>query len=112
MYKICIKPRVMFVRGAAGPADTRSARQPQGAHADRGQDELHQSVAVAAGIRHLAVRRQVHGPQEGRAVGHSVQQVDAHGHHHRRSHKDMEIQHNEGAGKGAFIFFFFFTFFV
>jgi len=53
-------------------------------------------VAVVTRVRHLAVRRQVHGPQERRAAGHSVQPSDAHGHRDRRSHKNMEIQHDEG----------------
>lgn len=83
-------------QGKAGPAHTRRARQPQGFDVDGGQDELHQSVAVVAGIRFVVVRGQVYGSQERRVAGHRVQPIDAHGHHDRRSHKDMEIQHDEG----------------
>lgn len=70
---LCIDTiKSVFFSHVAGPAYTRSARQPQGIDFDGGQDELHQSVAVVARVRHLAVRRQVHGPQERRAAGHSV----------------------------------------
>lgn len=53
-------------------------------------------MAVATRVRYIVVRRQVHGPQEGRAVGRGVQQVDAHGRCDRRSYKNVEIQHDEG----------------
>jgi hypothetical protein len=76
--------------------DPGGPRERQGPVAGRGQDELHQSVAVAARLRDNAVRDQVHGEQEGGAAGGGAQPHHEDGPDDRRPPEDVAVQHDEG----------------
>jgi len=64
---------------SAGAAHFGGARQRQGPESGRGQNALHQSLAVTARVRNFPVHRQIHGPQEGGAARRGFQQAHAHG---------------------------------
>jgi hypothetical protein len=54
--KIIVRDKPFF---SASSENSRISRQRQGPEPDGGQDELHQGVAVLAGLRGLAFCRQV-----------------------------------------------------
>ena len=87
----------------APPKNPRISRQREGPEPDRGEDELHQGLAVAAGLRRFPLRRSVSRREERRASWHRLQSLDEDDHSVRRSHQDLAVQHDQSRPIARFL---------